>query len=91
LSRKTGLIVGFAFAIVLLAILTYGMLSLRRYRAEVCITWNNRRDCKIASGATRAEALRTATESACSLLAAGMTDLMSCERSTPASVKWLSE
>jgi hypothetical protein len=88
-NRKVGLWIGIGFAIVFAAILTYSMMSLRKFRVEVCIEWNGRTECRTASGASQQEALRTATDNACTLLASGMTENMACGRSDPKSVRWL--
>jgi hypothetical protein len=89
LNKRVGLLIGVAFAAVFAAILTYSMMSLRKYRVEVCITFNGRTECRVAAGATQDEALRTATDNACTLLASGMTDTMACGRTEPKSVRWL--
>jgi hypothetical protein len=43
----------------------------------------------VASGTTREQAVRTATDNACALIASGMTESMACTSAPPVSVKWL--
>lgn len=89
MNKKVGLGIGIVFALVFAGILTYSMMSLRKHRVEVCIAYNGRTECRVAAGATQDEALRTATDNACALLASGMTDNMACGRTEPKSVRWL--
>jgi len=86
--KRTGLWIALA-VLAFVAFLAYTTLGHRSYRVEVCMEFQGRRACRIASGATEQEALRTAAANACTLIASGMTDSMACERTAPASVKWL--
>lgn len=79
-------VLGFA---VFLGVMTYSMLGNRKSRVEVCVAFNGRTACRIASGATAEEATRTATDNACALIASGMTDTMTCGHQPPASIKVL--
>jgi hypothetical protein len=88
-SRKTGLIIGLAFAIGFLVVMIYSTMGLSQHRVEVCVEFNGRQDCRIASGATRDEARRTATDNACALLTNGMTESMACSAKQPIKVTWL--
>lgn len=72
-----------------IGLLTYSMLGLRRNRVEVCVEFNGRTNCRVASGQTPELAQRTATQNACALIASGVTDTINCERKTPVSVRWL--
>ena len=82
-------IVGIVFIVVVLAVLLYSTMNLAKFRVEVCVTFNGRSDCRIASADTEEHALRTATSNACGLLASGVTDSLACEHSVPTSVRWL--
>jgi len=53
---------------------------------EVCVTFAGRSACRTAAGATREEAVRTATDNACAFLASGMTDSIRCTNTPPTSV-----
>ena len=67
----------------LLAYIIYSSLSLAQVSCEVCMTFRGRTECRAAAGANQEEAQRTATNVACSLLAAGMTDTIACENTQP--------
>lgn len=69
--------------------MTWTMLEGRRWRVEVCMEYRGRSACRTAAGATREEALRTAVDNACALLASGMTESIQCGRSEPRSVRVL--
>ena len=86
-NKRLGIIIGVGFALLFVGILTYSMLDLRKNRVEVCVTFGGRSACRQASGATRNEAIRTATENACTMLASGMTDSMQCGATEPSSIK----
>ena len=82
-------IVGIVFIAVVVAVLLFSTMNLAKFRVEVCVTFNGRSDCRIASADTEEHALRTATSNACGLLASGVTDSLACEHSVPTSVRWL--
>jgi len=84
--RKLALLAVAGF-LLLAGIMTWMMLSGRRHRVEVCMEYRGRTVCRTAAGATREEAVRTATDNACALLAGGMTDSMQCGRTPPKSVR----
>ena len=75
--------------ILFLGLLTYFTLGPKRIRAEVCVAFNGRTNCRIASGPTREAAQRAATDNACATIASGMTETMSCGHNPPQSVRWL--
>ena len=72
----------------LLALIVYSSLGLARVTGEICFTFNGRTECRVASGSTREEAIRTAAEMACSTMAAGMTDRINCTQSRPTRTSW---
>jgi hypothetical protein len=78
------------FVVAVLIVLVYTTMGNARYRCEVCISFQNRAACRTAAAATEAQALRTATENACSQIASGVTGSIACENTPPQSVKWLS-
>ena len=82
-------IVGIVFVLAVLGVLLYSTMNLAKFRVEVCVAFNGRSDCRIASADTEEHALRTATSNACGLLASGVTDTLACEHSVPTSVRWL--
>lgn len=86
--KKTAIAVT-VFVLAVLGLLVYSSLGLRKHRAEVCVSFQGRTNCRVASGATREQAVRTATDNACALIASGMTESMACTSAPPVSVKWL--
>lgn len=70
------------------ALMAYMTMGQRQYRVEVCMEFQGKQQCRTASGATKAGALRTATENACALIASGMTDSMDCQHRQPVKVEW---
>jgi hypothetical protein len=86
--KRTAL-AGLLFGLFVLGLIVYSMMGLRRFRVEVCMEFKGRQSCRVASGATRESALRTATDNACALIASGVTDSIACGNTPPASVRWL--
>lgn len=71
------------------AMLVTGTLSQSKVRVEACVEFRGRTECRTASGPTEEQALRTAIQAACAVLASGMTDSMECDRTPPQSVRRL--
>lgn len=88
MNKKLALII-FLAAVAFVAVLFRSMMDLRHNRVEVCITFEGRQACRVASGPTQQEAVRTATDNACAVLASGVTSSMACGRTAPDSVKSL--
>lgn len=78
-----------AFAVIVIAFVVFSTVGQNRLRVEVCITYNGRRDCRVASASTQEGALRAATDNACAQLASGVTETTQCENTKPDSVNWL--
>ena len=68
-----------AGVLAMVGLIIYSSMNLSRHRVEVCVDYQGREACKIASGETRENAIRTATSNACAFVASGMTDSMACE------------
>ncbi len=68
------------------AYVIYSSLRLAKVRCEVCVEFRGQSACRTASGSSREEAIRTATENACAQLVSGMTDSMDCSQVPPQSV-----
>ena len=68
-----------AGVLAMVGLMIYASMNLSRHRVEVCVDYQGREACKIASGETRENAIRTATSNACAFVASGMTDSMACE------------
>lgn len=71
-----------------LGLIIWSSMGLAQVTGEVCITYNGRTECRVASGTTEAEALRTGADMACSALASGMTDRINCQATKPSRVTW---
>jgi hypothetical protein len=82
-------VIGIAFVVAVLAFLVYSSMHIARYRVEVCIPFQGRTECRVASADTQDHALHTAQSNACALMVSGVTETMQCERVEPSSVKWL--
>lgn len=82
-------LIGLVAAIAFIGLLTWLTMGQKQHRVEVCVEYESRNNCRIASGPTQEQALRTATDNACATIASGMTASMSCGRKPPVSVRWL--
>ena len=71
-----------------LALIVYSSMGLAQVAGEICITYNGRTACRVASGVVEAEAIRTAADMACSGLASGMTDRINCQSTKPSRITW---
>lgn len=89
MDKRTMVVMGILGFFLFLGLITYQMVGERRNRVEVCMEFHGRTECKIASGATKEAAVRTAGDAACSLIASGMTETMQCSHSEPKSVREL--
>jgi hypothetical protein len=74
---------GILFVLAVLGAIIYSSMNLAGHRVEVCIDFNGRTKCKIASGATQEFAVHTAIDNACGEIASGVTESMNCARSEP--------
>lgn len=80
---------GIAFLAAVLAYLVTSSFHQQRFRCRVCVTFNGRQDCRIASAETREEAQRAATTNACAQVASGVIESSRCESGPPESIDWL--
>ncbi len=74
-------------AIVLLAVLLYSSRQQTQNKYEVCVTFKGATHCATASGATSAEAIRSAQDIDCEMLSNGRDENMVCLDSPPSSVR----
>ena len=81
---------GIAFVVMVVLMVVLSTMGTARHRVEVCMEFNGRTACRVASASTEQHALRTAAENACALISSGVTDSIACGNKPPASVKWLS-
>lgn len=75
------------FGVAVLALIVYSSLQLKQYSVEVCMSFAGRENCAAASGTSREEAVRTATDTACAPITNGMTESIQCSNTPPKSVK----
>ncbi len=76
------------FVLGVLGLLVFLSMELRQFTCEVCITYNGRTNCATASGTSKQEATRTATDTACATISGGMTESIQCSNTPPVSVTW---
>lgn len=74
-------------AIVLLGVLLYSSRQQTQNKYEVCVTFKGGMHCATASGATSAEAIRSAQDIDCEMLSNGRDENMVCLDSPPSSVR----
>ena len=77
------------FGLGVIVLLVYLTMGLRQFTCEVCIQYNGRTNCATASGTTKQEALRTASDTACATISGGMTESIQCGNTPPLSVTWI--
>ena len=82
-------ILGLLAVVVFIGLLAYLTLGQKQIRAEVCVEFQGRKNCRIASGPTEEQAIRTATDNACATITSGMTESMTCGRTPPVTVRFL--
>lgn len=64
-------------------LLLYSTLSAQQVECEACVTFNGRSNCASASGVTEEEALKTAVNTACGTISAGMAESIQCGAMPP--------
>jgi hypothetical protein len=74
-------------AIVLVGVLLYSSHQQTQNEYEVCVTFKGTMHCATASGATSAEAIRSAQDIDCAMLSNGRDENMVCLDSPPTSVR----
>jgi hypothetical protein len=88
--NKPGLYIA-VFILVVVVLILYSTLAGKRYRAEVCMTFQGRSACKTVTGKSEASVLRGGITNACADIASGVTETLSCEQSPPEKVTWLAK
>ena len=68
-------------------LLVYSSFHQSVYRVEACVNFHGRSHCAQASGRTQAEAVRSAQEIDCELLANGRDENIACLDEQPSSVR----
>ncbi|HEU4570583.1 MAG TPA: hypothetical protein VFS07_08425 [Gemmatimonadales bacterium] len=65
------------------AFLLWSTLGGQKAECEVCVSFNGRSNCATASAPSEAEAARSAQNTACGVLAAGMAETINCGNAVP--------
>ena len=76
-------------ALVLFGVLIYSSFQQTRHRYEVCVSFKGSTHCATAAGSSYEQAVRSAQEIDCELLANGRDENMVCLGNPPASVRAL--
>lgn len=85
-SKQLGWIIGLGAAL-FIGILAYSSFQATRDRYEVCMTFNANSHCASASGTNYQQAVRSAQEIDCELLANGRDQNMVCLDQQPTSIR----
>ena len=72
--------------VALIGFIIYSATGLAQVSCEVCVEFHGKTSCQPAAGTTQQEAVKTASDIACSDLASGRTESIACERTPPKSV-----
>ncbi len=83
---KTPVLLAIVFGVAVVGLLLYSSRGLRQFTYEVCMEFQGRTNCATASGTTQQEAIRTATDTACATISAGMTASIQCSSTRPMKV-----
>jgi len=75
------------FLTLFIAVVVYLSTRVAHHECRVCVTFNGRTICRTAASGTDKAATESAVTSACSGLASGMTESISCENTRPDSVE----
>ena len=89
---KKSVLAAILFVAVVLGAILYTSLggSNSQYRVKICIAFQGRTECRTARASTHNEALRTATDNACSFMASGQSEFERCRNTPPTTETWLS-
>jgi hypothetical protein len=83
-NKKVVLVVaGLALLVSFMAYLT---MSSGQVTCDVCVEFRGRSECRKATGKDRDEAQRSATGTACSLMASGVGDVIACQNTEPKTI-----
>ena len=81
-------LVSIFIGLAVLALIYSSMQDVTGYSCEVCVTYKGQTNCARATGASEEEAQRTAQDTACATISAGMTESIQCSNTPPKSVQW---
>ena len=80
---KKSTIISDVIALGFAGLLLYSTLSAQQVECEACVTFNGQTNCATASGVDEAEALKTAINTACGTISAGMAESIQCSSRPP--------
>ena len=81
---------GILFAVLVVGYLVISSFQRQAFKCQVCITFKGRQDCATGAAQSEMEAMRTATTTACAVIAGGVIESNQCENTPPDTVQWLS-
>lgn len=79
------------FVAAFVAVIAYSSVEATRTRYRVCVEFHGRVHCAEAQGRTAQDAIRSAHDIDCGLLAGSRDELMACESTEPQSVESLAK
>lgn len=82
-SRVRNILVVTTLVVIALAAIVWSTFRQAQVSCEVCIAYQGRSQCRTAQGATREDAIRTATDNACAFLSTGMAEGIQCANTPP--------
>jgi hypothetical protein len=80
---KKSTIISVVIALGFAGLLLYSTLSAQQVECDACVTFNGQTNCATASGVDEAEALKTAINTACGTISAGMAESIQCSSRPP--------
>jgi hypothetical protein len=80
---KKSTIITMILAVGFIGLLLYSTLSAQQVECEACVTFKGQTNCASASGVDEAEALKTAVNTACGTISAGMAESIQCAGMPP--------
>lgn len=83
---KKPVLFGIIFVLIVLGVIVYSSFNLAKVRVQVCMQFNGKTNCKIASAATEEFAMQAAVTNACGEIAFGVTETVACEHAPPVKV-----
>jgi hypothetical protein len=85
-ARKKGWLLAGGL-VLFMGFVVYRSLRVAGYSCTACIAFRGQAACRTVEGPTEHEARASAINNVCALLAAGVTDTLACERTTPTKVE----
>lgn len=80
---KKSTIITLLIAVGFAGLLLYSTLSAQQVECEACVTFKGQTNCASASGVSEEEALKTAVNTACGTISAGMAESIQCAGMPP--------